>query len=280
MEKILMTMPVDTPPLERLEKLQKARGTIDGFCSRRSLMERSPTGKPPMYISWDYHSQVLLTGVSDLRQEPRLSDVTIVMNGQSFRTHKILLCAASHYFKAMFTSGFEEASSSEVNIEGDANIFSLLVDFVYTGRLLFTNEQASELVKMASYFQFETVLVLLDDYLEKHAREFSYDSIVNIAEVDGRIGETAKSLLVADFVQFAESPVFKNLPAATVEEFLDRQDLTALSPSITEDDVSLVKLLVKVEKFQDSVIPTISFYGMNQFLSSDSKIVRPVNLII
>ena len=248
----MMTMPIDTPPLERLEQLQEARATTDGFCSQRSLMERSPTGKPPMHISWDAHSKVLLTSVSDLRQEPRLSDITIVMEGQSFRANKILLCAASNYFKAMFTSGFEEANSSEVNIEGNPNIFALLVDFVYTGRLLFTNEQAPQLVKMASYFQFETVLVLLEDYLQKHARAFSFDSVVGIAEAGGQIGEAAKSHLVADFIQFAESPVFKNLPAATVDEFLDRQDLTALSQSITEDDVSLLHLKSCLSKLKNS----------------------------
>jgi len=52
--------------------------------------------------------------------------------------HKVVLVSACPYFRAMFTS-FAEGAKYVVNIrELDSNILQLLIDYIYTGKIMVT----------------------------------------------------------------------------------------------------------------------------------------------
>ena len=73
------------------------------------------------------YSETLLQGISNLKDQNELCDVTIKIGGRVFHAHKAILAATSDYFRAMFTSGFKETNEREIKIEGNAEAFKILL---------------------------------------------------------------------------------------------------------------------------------------------------------
>ena len=80
----------------------------------------------------------ILTGLSQLRAAGTLCDVTLSVGGQTFPAHRVLLCAASTYFQAMFTGDMVEQHKDTVCIHSiEPEVFSKVLDFIYTGEIIF-----------------------------------------------------------------------------------------------------------------------------------------------
>ncbi len=66
--------------------------------------------------------QELSQGLQSLRATDVLCDVTVIVDDESFRAHKAILVAISDVFRAMFTSGLRESSSTEVVLQDDVDL--------------------------------------------------------------------------------------------------------------------------------------------------------------
>ncbi|KAK5979154.1 BTB domain-containing protein [Trichostrongylus colubriformis] len=55
------------------------------------------------------HNRLLLSQLSEFRDESQLCDVTLVAQGTRINAHRLVLAAASSYFKAMFTNDMAES---------------------------------------------------------------------------------------------------------------------------------------------------------------------------
>ena len=101
------------------------------------------------------YSQALLQGLSNLKDQNELCDVTIKIGGRAFHAHRAILAATSNYFRAMFTSGFKECNEREIKIEGNAEAFELLLNFAYTGILDKTQlmDHVYDVFEMSCYMQ-------------------------------------------------------------------------------------------------------------------------------
>ena len=76
----------------------------------------------------------LAPGVKVLWQEDLLYDFTIKVEGQEFKTHKVVLVSVSRYFKAMFGEGFMESKTNEIDLKGlKAADVSKIMELIYTG---------------------------------------------------------------------------------------------------------------------------------------------------
>ena len=66
------------------------------------------------------------------------SDVTFVVQGRQIFAHRLVLASASEYFKAMFSTGFREASTSQKEIEIPYTSYESFLDvvsYIYSGKL-------------------------------------------------------------------------------------------------------------------------------------------------
>ena len=171
--------------------------------------------------------------LNELRNQETLCDVTIIVNHRRFRAHKVVLCAASSYFSAMFTSGFQETSQAEINIEGNSEAFERLLDFAYTGTLKLSPELISEIISMASYMQFNKAAPLCSRYLKaaykkKAIRLPDAFNILNLAITHEfpSLQRHAQNYLAANLVEFSSTSSFlKEASAEYVESLLKRKDL-------------------------------------------------------
>ena len=99
------------------------------------------------------YTVTLAKGLDNLKKQRRLCDITIKVGKRSFEAHKAVLAADSNYFLDMFTHRFKESAENKVNIDGCPEIFKVLLDFVYTGKMGITIQTASEVLEMACYMQ-------------------------------------------------------------------------------------------------------------------------------
>ena len=53
------------------------------------------------------HGNMILTSLSELRNERNLTDITLQVGHEGFACHRNVLAACSPYFKAMFTCGMQ-----------------------------------------------------------------------------------------------------------------------------------------------------------------------------
>ncbi|XP_022104765.1 kelch repeat and BTB domain-containing protein 8-like [Acanthaster planci] len=117
------------------------------------------------------HSNMLLTGLSHLRREKLLTDVTLQVGREKFSCHRIVLAACSPYFKAMFTGGMQESTGScSVVCLGDVEPLSLqlILDFVYTGAISLNNDNVQNVFSAANLLQVAPVVHFCAEYMEKN----------------------------------------------------------------------------------------------------------------
>ena len=67
-----------------------------------------------MQLEWINHPVQLLEGVSDLLKASKLVDVTITAEGKKIRAHRLILSAASTYFRVSYQSWWGPHSTEVV----------------------------------------------------------------------------------------------------------------------------------------------------------------------
>lgn len=76
--------------------------------------------------------------------DEEFSDVTFIVQGRRVYGHKMILAIVSDCFRAMFTAGFRESSSSEIEItDCSYEAFLAVMEYIYTG--VHPNTNASNL---------------------------------------------------------------------------------------------------------------------------------------
>ncbi|XP_072019606.1 kelch-like protein 32 [Amphiura filiformis] len=116
--------------------------------------------------------------LNQLRQESYFCDVTIIVDDTRFPAHKAVLSASSsNYFKRMFTSGFQESTSSEVTIhaEGSAESFKQILEFAYTGYFNLSATNVCDIFRMVCYMDFTQAINVCIDYIKKVIKSVSVE---------------------------------------------------------------------------------------------------------
>ncbi|XP_072051651.1 uncharacterized protein [Amphiura filiformis] len=211
----------------------------------------------PAEAALDYTNQ-LACALNDLRKQNQLCDIIINVGGRVFSAHKAVLAVSSSYFLAMFTSGFSEGTANEVNIDGKPEIFEVLLEHVYTGKLTMSILTAYEILAMASYMQFTDALKICKEYIctqlnkwitKSDKIRFPIGDIYQISQLPGCQGEflakQCQLLMCRHFEELKTSDVF--LEAASGEflkHFLELQDLAD-----EDNEKEVLELVVKWLKF-------------------------------
>ena len=68
----------------------------------------------------------------------KLCDVTLLCNDKQIeiRAHRIILSSVSDYFSAMFTNNLAETFQDQIEISADGEALKLIIEFIYTGKLI------------------------------------------------------------------------------------------------------------------------------------------------
>ncbi|XP_060948755.1 zinc finger and BTB domain-containing protein 10 isoform X1 [Limanda limanda] len=162
--------------------------------TKQETARPSDNASPSTYCSEeDYRSKTnensycyqLLQELDKQRKSGILCDVNIVVSGQVFRAHKNILVAGSRYFKTLYclTKSEDQDQATVTHLDVAAlQGFSVLLDFLYSGNLLLTSQNAIEVMSVASYLQMTEVVqscrAFIKDALNISIKQEAPDSVV------------------------------------------------------------------------------------------------------
>uniref|UniRef100_A0A8C5SXN0 Zinc finger and BTB domain containing 10 n=1 Tax=Laticauda laticaudata TaxID=8630 RepID=A0A8C5SXN0_LATLA len=168
----------------------------------------------------------LLQELNEQRKKGILCDVNIVVSGRVFRAHKNILVAGSRFFKTLYCFTNKENRNQTtvtyldvVAVQG----FSVILDFLYSGNLVLTSQNAIEVMSVASYLQMTEVV--------QSCRNFIKDAL-NIS-----IKSEAPEAVVVDYNRRSVSRDGLSSRDQKVASFWATRNLTNLASNIkTEND--------------------------------------------
>ncbi|KAG7217032.1 hypothetical protein INR49_027571 [Caranx melampygus] len=132
---------------------------------KMSLMAMSAPRSSVFTFESSVHSSHVLRSLDEQRRRDMLCDVTVVVEGQSFRAHRSVLASCSEYFthriSPLMQHGAVITLPQEVTVAG----FEPLLKFAYTSKLLFGKDDVLDIRNSASILGFRDLDEACFDFL-------------------------------------------------------------------------------------------------------------------
>ncbi|XP_060624148.2 kelch-like protein 6 [Anolis sagrei] len=173
-------------------------------------------------------SMVLQNGLENLRLENSLTDVTLCVGSMSFSCHRVVLAAASNYFRAMFCNDLKEKYEEKIVIKGvDAETMQILLDYTYTSKVLITKENVQKILEAASLFQFLRMVEACSNFLNEALHPENCVGILRLADTHSleTLKQHVKNYIIQNFTQVLNYDEFLELPLDVLYCMLKSDDL-------------------------------------------------------
>nr|XP_016853628.1 PREDICTED: LOW QUALITY PROTEIN: zinc finger and BTB domain-containing protein 8A [Anolis carolinensis] len=114
------------------------------------------------------HQFHLLQQLDEQRRQDLLCDCSIVVEGKVFKAHRNVLFASSGYFKMFLSQSSKESGQpSTATFQAFApETFSVILDFVYSGKLSLTGQNVIEVMSAASFLQMTDVISVCKTFIK------------------------------------------------------------------------------------------------------------------
>ncbi|XP_066919463.1 kelch-like protein 12 [Clytia hemisphaerica] len=144
-------------PTEPLAKMMRGdvRSKEDSFkFTMTQLQQRHPSVTKP--FQEEFVDVNIKNGFFDaankMRRQGVLTDVSLVVDQQTFHTHKLILCSCSDYFTSMFNGPLAH-HGQQVFISGvSAQSMEAILNYVYTGSIIINEEFIQDILEAACLF--------------------------------------------------------------------------------------------------------------------------------
>ncbi|XP_073977102.1 kelch like ECH associated protein 1 [Rhodnius prolixus] len=206
--------------LNHLEECDKVREEFEGLDKTVDTSD--------MTFRMESYKENVLKSLSMMRCHQMLTDVTLVVGSERMEAHKVVLAAASPYFKAMFTGGLRESHSPTVTLHGVCpTVMSRLLSFIYTGDIHITELAVCQLLPAAAMFQIADAIKACCMFLQRQLSPVNAIGIASFAEQHGCRELLAKSneYIMQHFAQVCQEEEFLQLSPKQLIELIRRDEL-------------------------------------------------------
>ncbi|XP_015758827.1 PREDICTED: kelch-like protein 12 [Acropora digitifera] len=117
------------------------------------------------------HHEELIERINALRTKQRFCDVTVVVKGEEFQAHKLVLAATSPFFLSLLESQMKERTEDVIKIElqeATAPVMEQVLAYVYTGNVSLTTENGHGLIATADYLLLPGLKTIAESFLKLH----------------------------------------------------------------------------------------------------------------
>uniref|UniRef100_A0A1B6E609 Kelch-like protein diablo n=1 Tax=Clastoptera arizonana TaxID=38151 RepID=A0A1B6E609_9HEMI len=163
-----------------------------------------------------------------MRSHHMLTDIILEVGSELFHAHKVILAAASPYFKAMFTSGLKECDMARVKLLGiSPTAMAKIMYFMYTGQIRITELTVCQILPAATMLQVTNVIEVCCTFLERQLDPSNAIGISNFAEQHGckDLQTKANQFIEFHFSQICQEEEFLQLSAMQLVELIRKDEL-------------------------------------------------------
>ncbi|KAL4640897.1 kelch-like protein 31 [Arapaima gigas] len=221
-----MTILVDDAPLNKMNGLNTLLEGGNGF----SCISTEVTD--PVY------GPSLLEGLSTMRHESFLCDMTVITKSKSFDVHKVVMASCSEYIHNVLK---KDPSLQKLEL-GDMSPVGLAtaITYAYSGKLTLSLYTIGSTISAAIFLQIHSLVKMCSDFLTQEISVENCMYVANIAETYGlkSTKEAAQKFMRENFIEFSEMEQFLKLTYEQISEFL-MDDSLQLPSEITAFQIAM-----------------------------------------
>ncbi|XP_066289713.1 kelch repeat and BTB domain-containing protein 2-like [Branchiostoma lanceolatum] len=185
--------------------------------------------RPRSYQDESYLHGFLET-VGDLQNDGAFQDIILEVEGRRFPCHRLVLSAASPYFRAMFTNDMAESRQKTVILQGlDAGMFGEILSYIYSGILHVSLDKVQALYQAADLLQLDYVRDTCSSYMVENMKVESYNCVdlYKFADVFSMdiVLKRCLQWIYHNFVEVASSEEFCSLSVNQLTEIISHDEL-------------------------------------------------------
>ncbi|NXG38730.1 KLH10 protein, partial [Dromaius novaehollandiae] len=174
-------------------------------------------------------SAMACTVFNELRLEGKLCDVIIKVHGFEFNAHKNILCSCSPYFRALFTSGWNNTEKRVYNIPGiSPDMMKLIIEYAYTRTVPVTADNVESLLAAADQFNIMGIIRGCCEFLKS---QLCLENCIGICRFTDyyhcpELRQTAYMFILHNFEEMAKvSAEFLELSASELKDIIEKDEL-------------------------------------------------------
>ncbi|KAI3354819.1 hypothetical protein L3Q82_004627 [Scortum barcoo] len=123
----------------------------------------NPMDEPRMY-----QQTLLQDGLYDLLENDKLVDCVLKIKDKEFPCHRLVLCACSSYFRAIFLSDLDESKKREIVLEDvEPGVMGLILKYLYTSKINVTEQNVQDIFAVANMYQIPSIFTVCVSFLQK-----------------------------------------------------------------------------------------------------------------
>ena len=177
-------------------------------------------------------SQASFSSFRQMREQLLLCDVILEtssdQNGVQIPAHRVILAAASPYFKAMFATGLKESTRKCVFIKDmEPDILQAVVAFAYDEDFFLPKDRVLHLLIAADLFQMSVLCYECCSFLKAHLQPENCLGLRAIADMHNcpDLFEECTAYTAAHFEEVISCEEYLSLPAHQLKDLLARDEI-------------------------------------------------------
>ena len=186
----------------------------------------SPTA---MNFTENQQANAILDKIRMQKDKGRFCDVIFHLKDQEYLAHRNVLAACSPYFDSMLKMNKVAKEHMTINC-ADNKVFEMVLDYVYTGKVIIDLDVVAELLKLSNQFMIAKLKAYCSEYLERNLFPGNCFWTKELAERCGlqMLGKTAEAYMLANIVDVIEQNEVLEFPVGRMELFLSNKSLPLL----------------------------------------------------
>lgn len=182
----------------------------------------------------------ILEVLDSMRRRKELSDVTLVVDEREITAHRVILAACSPYFRAMFLSGFSEASEQKIHLkEVDADALQLIVDYFYTTELELNVYNVEEILRICVLLRLTNLVDNCETFLRRNMSPSNCIGLQFVADLFclEDLSQHANRFALWHFANVYKEDEFKKMPYKQLKELVMDDSLKVQSEEMVYEAV-------------------------------------------
>ncbi|XP_063218012.1 uncharacterized protein LOC134528370 isoform X2 [Bacillus rossius redtenbacheri] len=185
----------------------------------------------PMNFTENQHGNAILEKLKIQKEQGRFCDVTLYVEGKQFKAHRSVLASCSPYFDSVLKMHRTVKERLTITCQ-NSEIFSCLLNYMYTGSVVIDKNNVAELLRLANHFLVGKLKSYCAEYLDRY---LDVTNCLTVREMAEKYNMPALSKAATVFVQVHVNKVIQqdellNSTFTKIESFLSEKSWS-LPPS-------------------------------------------------